>query len=64
MVECYSPLFINPGILQISRLMKLDYSMLVYEIAYHGYPYGKKVMVNCDHLEVVLQRLCARGGLQ
>ena len=62
-VECYSPLFINPGILQISQLLHLDYSMLVYDIAYHGYRHGKKVMVNGDHLELVLQRLCSGGAL-
>jgi hypothetical protein len=56
-IECFSPLFINPGIFDVCRLLRHRYSMLVYEHAYGGYPFGNRLMVNCSHLELVLQSL-------
>jgi hypothetical protein len=44
----------------IYRILEHDYSMLVYDHAYQGYPHGTATMVNCTHLELVLHRLC--GG--
>lgn len=59
-VECYAPTFVNPGILDLCLINDLDYSMLVHENAYAGYPHGDDVMINCTHLEVVLKRLAGR----
>lgn len=56
-IECFSPLFINPGVFEICHIMQHRYSMLVYELAYAGYPHGQNVKVNCAHLELVLQGL-------
>lgn len=56
-IECFSPLFINPGVFDVCRLLRHRYSMLVYEHAYDGYPFGNRLMVNCAHLELVLQSL-------
>lgn len=56
-IECFSPLFINPGVFDVCRLLRHRYSMLVYEHAYDGYPFGNRLMVNCSHLELVLQSL-------
>jgi hypothetical protein len=56
-IECYSPLFINPGIFDICRLLHHRYSMVVYENCYEGYPHGNRLMVDLGHLELVLQSL-------
>ncbi len=56
-IECFSPLFINPGVFDVCRLLRHRYSMLVYEHAYDGYQFGNRLMVNCSHLELVLQSL-------
>jgi hypothetical protein len=56
-IECYSPLFLNPSVLELCLLMRHRYSMLVYELAYHGYPWGDRLMVNTSHLELALQAL-------
>jgi capsular polysaccharide biosynthesis protein len=56
-IECYSPLLVNPGVLELCLLMRHRYSMLVYEFAYHGYPWGDRLMVNTSHLELALRAL-------
>jgi capsular polysaccharide biosynthesis protein len=56
-IECFSPLFINPGVYEICRLLRHRYSMVVYENCYEGYPYGNRLMVNCSLLELTLQSL-------
>jgi capsular polysaccharide biosynthesis protein len=56
-IECYSPLFINQGIIQICLAMQHRYFMLVYENAHVRYPFGNQLMVNCAHLELTLQSL-------
>jgi capsular polysaccharide biosynthesis protein len=56
-IECFSPLFINPGVFDVCRLLRHRYSMLVYEHAYDGYAFGNRLLVNCSHLELVLQSL-------
>ena len=58
-IECYSPLLVNPSVLELCLLMRHRYSMLVYELAYHGYPWGDGVMVNISHLELALRALDA-----
>ena len=56
-VECFAPVFINPGIHGICSILDLDYSMLVYDFAYTGYPDGNKVRISTEHLELVFQRV-------
>ena len=56
-IECFSPQFINPGVLEICRLLNHRYSMLVHENAYDSYPFGHQLKINCSHLELALQGL-------
>ena len=56
-IECFSPQFINPGVLELCRLMSHRYSMLVHENAYDSYPFGNRLKINCSHLELALQNL-------
>jgi len=56
-IECFSPQFINPGVLDLCRLMNHRYSMLVHENAYGSYPFGDRLKINCSHLELALQDL-------
>ncbi len=56
-IECFSPRFISPSAIALCRLMKHRYSMLVYEYAYDGYPFGDAVAVDPGHLELVLSGL-------
>ncbi len=54
-IECYSPLFINPGVFDICRILRHNYNMVVYEKAYADYTYGNKVMINCAQLDLALR---------
>lgn len=56
-IECFSPLFINPGIFEICRLLRHRHSMVVFDNCYGGYPHGDRLMVNCSQLELSLQAL-------
>ena len=56
-IECFSPLFINPGIFEISRLLRHRYQMVAYENCYDGYPHGNRLMVDPSQLELALQAL-------
>ena len=56
-IECFSPLFINPGIFEISRLLRHRYQMVTYENCYGGYPHGNRLMVDVSQLELALQAL-------
>ena len=47
--------FINPGILQICRLLQHRYFMVVHSNAYGAYEYSDGIKVDCNHLELVLQ---------
>ena len=51
------PLFINPGIFEISRLLRHRYQMVVYENCYDGYPHGDRLRVDVSQLELALQAL-------
>lgn len=57
-IECFSPCFVNPSVLELCRMMNHRYSMLVHQNAYGAYPYGKRLKVNSSHLELALQSLC------
>jgi capsular polysaccharide biosynthesis protein len=56
-IECFSPLFINPGIFEISRLLRHRYQMVAYENCYGGYQHGNRLMVDVSQLELALQAL-------
>jgi capsular polysaccharide biosynthesis protein len=56
-IECFSPLFINPGIFEISRLLRHRYQMVAYENCYDGYPHGDRLMVDVSQLELALLAL-------
>jgi capsular polysaccharide biosynthesis protein len=56
-VECFSPLFINPGIFEICRLLRHRYQMVAHENCYDGYPHGNRLMVDVSQLELALQAL-------
>jgi capsular polysaccharide biosynthesis protein len=56
-IECYSPLFINPGIFEVCRLLRHRYQMVVHENCYGGYPYGNQLYVHPSQLELALQSL-------
>jgi capsular polysaccharide biosynthesis protein len=53
-IECYSPLFINPGVFEICRVMDHRYAMVAHENCYGGYPYGNRLYVNPSQLELAL----------
>lgn len=56
-IECFSPLFINPGIFEVCRLLRHRYFMVAYENCYEGYQHGTRLMVNPSQLELALQSL-------
>lgn len=56
-IECYSPLLVNPGVIELCLLMRHRYSMLVYDYAYRGYPWGDRLMINTNHLELAIRAL-------
>ena len=56
-IECFSPVYVNPSVIEPAQLLEHDFSMLVSDCGHLGYQHGKKVLVNCNHLELHLQRL-------
>lgn len=56
-IECFSPLYVNPSIFDICRVLRHRHHMLVYEHAYHGYPYGNQVKVNPAQLDLAFRTL-------
>jgi capsular polysaccharide biosynthesis protein len=56
-IECFSPQFINPGVLDICRLMSHRYSMLVHGNAYGSYPFGDQLKIDLSQLDLALQGL-------
>lgn len=58
-VECFSPMHVNPSILQICRALKHSYHQVVsrsHQI--DPYAYGRDCQVDCEHLELVLDACC------
>lgn len=51
-IECYSPLFINPGVFEVCRVMDHRYAMVAHENCYDGYQYGNRLYVNPSQLEL------------
>lgn len=56
-VECFSPVFVHPSFLELYRLMRHRYFMIVYEHAYEKYAFGTHVKINPSHLELTLQTI-------
>lgn len=56
-IECFSPHFINSGILDICHLMKHRYFAVVPNNAYGVYPHERRLKLDPSHLELILQRL-------
>ena len=56
-IECFSPIYVNPSVIELAQLLEHDFSMLVSDCGHLGYQHGKKVLVNCAHLDLHLQRL-------
>jgi hypothetical protein len=56
-IECFSPLYVNPSVLDICRVLRHRHHMLVYEHAFDGYAYGKRVKVNPVQLDLALRTL-------
>jgi hypothetical protein len=57
LIECFSPLYINPSVLDICRLLRHRHHMLVYEQAFTSYPYGKRVKVNPVQLDLAFRSI-------
>lgn len=56
-VECFSPNYINSGIIGLCRLLRHRYSMVVPNSAHGAYPYGMQLKLDCGQLELILQGL-------
>jgi capsular polysaccharide biosynthesis protein len=56
-VECFSPLFINPGIFDICRVLRHRHHMVVHGNAYAAYAHGDQVRVDPVQLDMVLRAL-------
>jgi capsular polysaccharide biosynthesis protein len=57
LVECFSPMYVNPSVIELAQLLEHDFCMLVSDCGHQGYQHGKKVLVNMAHLDLTLQRL-------
>ncbi len=57
-IEIFSPNYINPSVIQLCLAMQHDYNQIVPLHAEHfPYRFGKDIMVDIDHLELVLSSL-------
>jgi capsular polysaccharide biosynthesis protein len=57
-IECFSPMFINPSNIEICRLLKHKYFMVISEnTPYVPYPYEKNIYINLSLLELILQNI-------
>jgi capsular polysaccharide biosynthesis protein len=54
-IECFTPSLINSGIIEICRLLRHRYSMVVPNNAYGAYPYGMQLKLDCRQLDLILQ---------
>ena len=60
-IECFSPEFIHPCMLGVCRHLNHRYFQIVFD-NFDKYPYGRDVMIDCAHLELVLRSLETGGG--
>ncbi|MEO8626386.1 MAG: glycosyltransferase family 61 protein [Candidatus Limnocylindrales bacterium] len=57
-VECFSPKYVNPSILQICRVLQHRYHQVVSPVNYVApYTHGRNILIDCRHLELVLDSL-------
>jgi len=57
-IECFSPMHVNPSILQICRVLKHSYHQVVARShLLEPYRHGRDCKVDCQHLELVLDSL-------
>ncbi len=58
-IEIFSPLHINPSVLQLCQAMSHSYHQIVSRNPDHDpYKFGLDIMVDMDHLELVLSTVC------
>ena len=60
-IECFSPEYIHPCMLSVCRHLNHRYFQIVFD-NFDKYPYGRDVMIDCAHLELVLRSLETGGG--
>ena len=60
-IECFSPEFVHPCMLGVCRHLNHRYFQIVFD-NFDKYPYGRDVMIDCAHLELVLRSLETGGG--
>ena len=57
-IECFSPIHVNPSILQVCRVLGHSYHQVVARShLLWPYQHGRDCVVDCDHLELVLDSL-------
>ena len=57
-IECFSPIHVNPSILQICRALRQDYRQIVSRShVIDPYGRGRDILVDCEHLALVLDSL-------
>jgi hypothetical protein len=57
-IECFSPTYVNPSVLQICRILGHSYHQIVSRANYvNPYTHGRDLIVDCEHLELVLDHL-------
>ena len=57
-IECFSPVHVNPSILQICQTLKHSYHQIVARShIIEPYPHGRDCHVDCEHLRLVLDSL-------
>jgi Glycosyltransferase 61 len=57
-IECFSPIHVNPSILQICRVLKHSYHQIVARTHLtSSYAHGRDCVVDCEHLALVLDSL-------
>jgi capsular polysaccharide biosynthesis protein len=62
-IECFSPIHVNPSILQICRVLGHDYHQIVSRCnLVTPYVHGRDCQVDCDHLALVLDVLTAASA--
>jgi hypothetical protein len=57
-IECFSPIYINPSIFQICKVLKHSYHQVVARNTFFApYPQTRDCEVDCEHLSLVLDSL-------
>jgi capsular polysaccharide biosynthesis protein len=57
-IECFSPMHVNPSILQICRVLEHSYHQVVARShLIEPYPHGRDCEIDCEHLTLILDSL-------